>query len=53
MKKRPVAEEFFVEGRQTEGRTEIHNYANCPFSQFLRKNLKYLMDFINWLIEFF
>jgi hypothetical protein len=51
MKNRPVAEELFYVDRQTEGRTEIHNDANYPLSQFLRKRLKYLMDFINWLKE--
>jgi len=42
---------MFDVDRQTGGRTDRHNDVNCPFSQFLRKRLKYLMDFINWLKE--
>jgi hypothetical protein len=51
MKNRPVAEQLFYVDRQTEGRTERLNDDNCPFSEFFRKSLKYLMDFINWLKE--
>ena len=32
MKTRPVAEELLDVDRQTEGRTDRHNNANCPFS---------------------
>jgi hypothetical protein len=32
MKTRPVAEDLFDADRQTDGRTDRHNDANCPFS---------------------